>query len=247
MQSFASLLYFAGLPESYLARVLMRSSLVVLLLGAFVVVLGLPVLLLLAPVCLLLEYVKVKRLAFRRAQEFEKDYPALLLSLAAGVRSGLDPLLALCRSAELFGASSAVRRELLQLQEAIDSGVTEEQALARFGGSISHPDLDLFRAAFMLARKEGSSLGDCLQRLVKVTRQRQSFRRRMRAAVTMQKMSAFGIAGCTIVIGIIQGVTNPKAFELAFESPIGSKALVASLLLIVTGIGWIVAMARARL
>jgi Flp pilus assembly protein TadB len=244
---FGELLYFSGRDSNYLRLVSTRALFVFAALAIAAIVLNFPALLLLIFVWGGGEYILLTRRVFSRAQDFEKDYPALLLSLAAGVRSGLDPLSALCRSADLFIEGSSVREELLALRRHLDEGDTEEVALVKFAETIRHPDIDLFRAAFMLARKEGSSLGECLQRLVRVTRQRQSFRRRVRAAVAMQKLSAFGIGGCALAIGTIQGVTNPRAFQLAWESPFAFKALLFSLTLILLGIGLIVHMARARL
>lgn len=183
----------------------------------------------------------------KRTESFERDYPALLLSLASGVRTGLDPFVALCKCGELFSCDSEMKHELERLRKVIDSGATEERAIQEFASSLPHPDLPLFRSAFMLARKEGSSLAETLQRLARVTRQRQSFRRKIRSAIAMQKLSAIGISLCAIVIGLIQGVTNPDAFRAAWQNPIGSRALIAGLALVTLGLGWMLSLARSRI
>ncbi|MDC0358912.1 type II secretion system F family protein [Oligoflexia bacterium] len=185
--------------------------------------------------------------SYKRAESFERDYTALLLSLASGIRTGLDPMAALAKSHELFQENSEVRKEVEALHKHIEQGDSEELVLQKFGATIDHPDIKLFRTAFILARKEGSSLALCLQRLAKVTRQRQSFRRKTRAAVAMQKLSAFGIAGCAIIIGVIQVVTNAKAIADALDHPLGSKALFVGVALMVTGLVWMVRMAKARI
>jgi tight adherence protein B len=184
---------------------------------------------------------------FKAAESFERDYPALLLSLASGVRTGLDPFVALCTSKELFPASSQMHRELSAVAEAAAQGKSEEESIRAFAASVPHPDLELFRAAFILARREGASLAEALQRLARVTRQRQSFRRKIRSAVAMQKLSAIGIALCTVVIGVMQACTNPAAFQLALAHPIGSKALIGGVCLVVIGLLWMLSLARSRL
>lgn len=195
----------------------------------------------------LVVFVGIKRRVFARAEAFERDYPAFLISLASSIRTGLDPLSALMQSERLFGRKSIVRSEILKLKDCIGKGETEESSVRQFGRHIAHPDIELFRTAFILARREGSSLAPCLQRLTKVIRQRQSFRRKIKAAVAMQKLSSLGIAGCTIFIGVIQAVMNPQALQDAIADPMGFKALVAGGLLILTGLVWMMQLASAKI
>jgi len=187
------------------------------------------------------------RAAFKRAEMFERDYPAFLLALCSSIRTGLDPLAALQNLEQLFPATSELGRELSKLNQAIASGVNEERAIASFGRSIRHPDITLFRTAFQLARTQGSSLGEALHRLSRVTRTRQSFRRKMRGAVAMQRLSAFGILFCAIAIGIFQAVTSPAALRDAITDPIGKQALSAGLALVLIGIGWMIRLTRQRI
>ena len=183
----------------------------------------------------------------KRTLSFERDYPALLLSLASGVRTGLDPLAALCKTKELFAEDSEMKQQLEGLGRSIERGDSEEDAIRSFASDIPHPDLKLFRTAFILARKEGASLAECLQRLARVTRQRQSFRRKVKAAVAMQKLSAVGIGICTLVIAAIQASTNPAALQTALHDPVGSKVLMAAVLLVATGLAWMLLLTRSRL
>lgn len=196
--------------------------------------------------CLML-HLDGRRRAFRRAESFERDYPALLLSLASAVRTGLDPFVALCKCEELFSDGSEMKSELRGLVRNVENGASEEESLARFAETIPHPDLKLFRSAFILARKEGASLAETLQRLARVTRQRQSFRRKVRSSVAMQKLSAIGITLCTLVIGLIQGLTNPEALRTAWASPLGSHAIVVGLCLVTSGLLWMLTLTRSRM
>ena len=116
----------------------------------------------------------------------------------------------------------------------------------RFAENVAHPDICLFRTSLLLARKEGASLAPSLQRLNRVTRQRQSFRRKIKAALAMQKLSSIGIAGCAVVIGVIQVLTNAQAFQEALMHPLGQKVLAAGLVLIAGGVLWMMRLSRAR-
>ena len=240
-------LVHAGLPEAQIRSILFR------LVGAGVASLVLsamarsPLPLLLLGIWGIAEWVRLRHRAFARAEAFERDYTALLLSLASGVRTGLDPLVALLRTRELFPERAEVAKEVAALSARIDSGENEEQAIGRFGATINHPDIQLFRAAFVLSRREGSSIAECLQRLARVTRQRQSFRRKVRGAVAMQKLSAFGIAACALIIAVSQVAANPVGVTKALAHPIGAKALYFGAGLVMAGLLWMLRMTRARM
>lgn len=245
--SFAEMCAHAGFGRKDLAALRARAVAVPVLLLIFSLVIGKPVLLLLVPAFFFQQYLSLSRRVYKRAEAFEKDYTALLLSLASAVRTGLDPLIALSGSDKLFAPESEVAREVVKTRQGVEQGMVEEEALRKFASTIDHPDIGLFRTAFILARKEGASLGECLQRLARVTRQRQSFRRKVKSAVAMQKLSAFGIAGCTVAIGIIQWVGNPQAIITAFSHPVGFKLLIAGFTLVALGLIWMLRMARARI
>jgi Flp pilus assembly protein TadB len=228
----------AGLSAKDLQRRIVRVSIVAAISLVFALLTTSIVMLAPALVWAAVEWLQVKQVAHLRALSFESDYTALLLSLASAVRTGRDPLSALEDSPGLFNAKSEVRREIEILKSALERGATEDDAVKNFGSSIDHPDVKLFTTAFILARREGASLAESLQRLARVTRQRQSFRRKTRAAVAMQKLSAFGISGCAIVICVIQGLSNPEGIMEAFHNPLGVKLLSCGVFLIVGGLLW---------
>lgn len=184
---------------------------------------------------------------FRLAESFESDYPAFLLALASAVKTGLDPVAAFCRTEELFMSGSVIRHELAKSRELLESGRSEEEVLRQFASTVAHPDLELFRTAFILSRKQGSSLAPCLHRLAKVTRRRQSFRRKMASAVAMQRLSAIGIAACASAMGIMQYITNPTAFAQALRDSTGSKALLLGAVLMTSGLSWMFFLTRRRI
>lgn len=233
----------AGLNQSQLRNVEARIGLYALScigIGCLSAVFGV-----IAFLCLVgAEFMLISRRTSRRTELFERDYPAFLVSLAASIRTGLDPLSAMASTADLFTPGTPLQFELCLFSEKLALGASEEEAIDSFASSIKHPDISLFRTAFILARREGSSIAGCLQRLAKVTRQRQSFRRKIRGAVAMQRLSAFGIAGCTVFIVTIQATTNPDGMREAWAHPMGSVLLVGGVLLVLLGLGWMMWIAR---
>ena len=133
-----------------------------------------------------------------------------------------------------------IHRSIANVKVLIEKGVSEEKAIGEFASDIQHPDLILFKQAFYLARTQGSSISGCLERIAKVVRSRQSFRRRIKAALAMQKLSAIGILFAVITILIIQVFTNSDALFMAWDNPVGKHALVFATLMVVGGMVWIV-------
>ncbi len=193
-----------------------------------------------------IQYLRLKGKIAKRVEAFERDYPTFLLSLASAVRTGLDPIQAFTDAANLFSDTSELKKELLITKERLEAGSAEEAAVRNFAKTISHPDIDLFRTGFILARKEGSSLGECLERLARVTRARQTFRRKIRSAVAMQKLSAIGVGGCALLVVGIQFVSNPETFSKILADQYGRVFLAIGVCLVIGGIVWMFRMARGR-
>lgn len=246
MTALKNLFIFAGLTPAQQRKYILLTSIAVVAVIMLVLLVGRFVFLSLVFLPPLYALLALKRKVRQRAEAFEKDYTAFILALASSVRTGLDPLVALTEERNLFPEQSEIHQQLSTLQGQIDRGFSEEDVIRNFALSIQHSDLPLFRTAFILARKEGASLAECLQRLARVTRQRQSFRRKVKGAVAMQKLSSFGIAGCTIVIGIIQFTTNPDALAAALEHPMGMKLLAGGVGLVVFGLLWMLQLAKSK-
>ena len=240
------LLQQAGFNRAAGAKILLRFGAAAFLACWAALITGKALLLVVIAVYGCLEWLGLQRAVWRRSEAFERDYVPFLLSLASGVRTGLDPLVAIRECAALFPQKSELRRQVEDLCDVIARGAEEEKAIRGFAGSIAHPDIQLFRTTLILARKEGSSLGESLQRLARVTRQRQSFRRKMRAALAMQRLSAIGIGGCAVVIGLIQTAGNADVLVNAFNHPLGYRALSAGLTLMGFGLLWMVQMSKRR-
>lgn len=236
----------SGLTPQQLRTRMLRSTVLSAALLAVLLFIAPPMLWPLAALPLLVEHLSLTRKEVARTLAFERDYPALLVSLASAIRTGLDPLVALRTASELFAKDSLVRAEVEALSVRLERGAAEDAAIGAFAATVRHPDVALFRTALVLARQQGASLGECLQRLARVTRHRQSFRRRMRAALAMQKLSAIGIGGCAVVLLLMQFISNPTAIKEALAHPVGSWALGGGFILVLFGLSWMLRISRPK-
>lgn len=237
----------AGVSAQDELRIRTRSIAIALLAALLSLLLSQPLVLFVAPLWVLFQYIKLTRKRAQRLFLFERDYPALLVAVASSVRSGADALEAMSRTQLLFSSDSEVKRELEKFTENIQTGLKRDDAIRLFGADIPHPDIRLFTTALLLNQREGASLGDCLHRLTKVIRQRQSFRRKTKAAVAMQKLSAVGIVVASLIIVAMLAAMNPEAFKTALSTTFGRRLIFSGLALTALGTFWMSRLVKTRL
>jgi tight adherence protein B len=184
-----------------------------------------------------------RRVTMRLAQ-LERDLPTLLTSVASSVRAGVDPLVAVATAREFFPSGSHMQRELTAFAQGLASGRDEYEVIDNFMQGVESSEADLFKRCLSMSRRHGASLAEPLHRITKVIRQRQSFRRKTGAALAMHRLSAFGIALCATVVGIVQFVANAAAVRTALADSTGRTLLSVGGLLIVAGVWLMTRMGR---
>jgi Flp pilus assembly protein TadB len=189
-------------------------------------------------------FLRLWRKAKAHRWAIDRDLPALLTSIASSVRAGIDPLSALISARDYFPKETILVREVEKVRERLSQGEDEEEVIERFLAVYASQEGELFKRCLILSRRHGSSLAEPLHRITRVVRQRQSFRRKVKAALAMHRMSAIGIALCAAAMGALQFGMNPRAFDIAMNHPVGSKLLIAGVGLIVTGVVWMMMMGR---
>lgn len=174
----------------------------------------------------------------------ERDLPSLLTSIASSVRAGIDPMKALADAAEHYPEESPLRCELSVIRAGLTRGKDEVDLIDSFCSGYQHLDVELFKRCLILSCAHGSSLAEPLHRVTRVVRQRQSFKRKTKAALAMHRMSAVGIAGCAVLIGLMQMTVNKKGIQIAIANPVGVLFLVGGASLVAAGVAWMLSMGR---
>ncbi|MFO0416777.1 MAG: type II secretion system F family protein [Pseudomonadota bacterium] len=187
---------------------------------------------------------RLSRKERRRAALIDRDLPALLTSVASSVRAGIDPLRALADANSMFPPGSPFSLEVKLFKERITAGDDEFEVIDKFLADDYNSEVELFKSCLSLSRRHGSPLADSLHRVVRVVRQRQSFKRKTRAAMAMHRMSAIGIALCAGVICLTQFTTNYSGVKNAFNNPLGIALLGAGATLLVAGVTWMLFMGK---
>ncbi len=174
----------------------------------------------------------------KRFNEFDKDYPVLLLSYVSLLKTGMSTIAGLEAAAKGLDPDSLVRAEVEILIERLRLGLTEEQAISSFGEDIAHPEIELFVQGLLLSRRVGGQLSSTLERLAKQVRKRQEFRKKAVAAVGMERSSVWAIAGIMTALIIYLFVNSPDLVLPAFKHPMGMKMWQGGLALVLVGFYW---------
>jgi tight adherence protein B len=182
-----------------------------------------------------------------RIKSFSNDLPALLVALASIIRAGGDAITALLECRDLFEEGGEMCSQLERFRDQVKAGKTESEALRNFAKDIPLHEVQLLRRALLLARSEGSSLGPALVRLARVTRQRQSFERKVRSALAMQRLSSIGLVACAAGILLFQYSTNPGSVERALANPGGLLCMTAGCVLMIVGTAWMIFLSSRRI
>jgi Flp pilus assembly protein TadB len=177
-----------------------------------------------------------------RRAALDRDLPALLTALASSVRAGLDPVASMVSSSHYLPARTPLAEGLEKLSQRLKSGSEELSTIEGFLSEWRHPDVELFKRCLILSRKHGSSLAEPLHRITRVVRQRQSFRRKTKAALAMHRLSAVGIALCGVLIGVVQVSMNIEGVKSAVSHPMGAKLLLGGGALIASGLVWMMSL-----
>jgi tight adherence protein B len=137
-------------------------------------------------------------------------------------------------------------RQLDAFRDNLTNGAPESQAIAEFGSNLEFRETQLFRSILLLSRNEGSSLGQSLVRLAKVTRQRQSFERKVRSALAMQRLSTVGLVLCALFTLGFQVMTNTAAVTTALANTGGAMVMALGVVLMLVGVTWMMVISRGR-
>lgn len=180
----------------------------------------------------------------RSQKEFSQNFPSFLLSLGTAIRCGQDPLQAMLLLKDIFPKNSYFAVELEKLDLNLRQSVREDAAIKKFADNQESTDLLMFKECFLLSRFYGGNLSDSLLRITQSVRQRQSFQRKVAAAIAMQKLAAFGILLAIIFILILQIIVNRELLLNAWSDSFGRLAILMSVALTLTGMIWMLLIGR---
>lgn len=187
------------------------------------------------------------RRATTRAFNFSSSFPSVLLAAASSMKAGFTPVHALQRGSQLLCKSDPVRLEIDRMLLALQSGISRDHAVREFANTIRQPDLDLFRAAFLLTLEHGGRFSSTLQRLAAVTTDRLNLMQAARVSTTNMRMTANVLLLLSPLIVAAVALRTDDFLKVITTHPTANTLAGIGLLLILGGYGTLRRMSNLKL
>ncbi len=147
---------------------------------------ALPLIFLLGSYC---PWIYIDWKAESRALEFSNDYPELLQSMSSALKSGHSAQTALEHASKLLPEDNPVGQEVKTLLSELHKGTHQQKAVAAFAADRDVPELSLFRNAFLLVLDDGGKFSPTLQRLARISRERDNLKNSVKVSTATMKIT----------------------------------------------------------
>lgn len=166
-----------------------------------------------------LPWLRTRYRAYRRLRAFEDQLADMLMTISGSLRVGFtfnQSIAAIVRDGR-----PPVSEEFERLLNETQLGRPLEDALAAMGDRIASDDLRFVLMSVGIQREVGGSLADLFQTVSETVRERQQFRRKVRALTATGRMSAYILVALPFMIGGIITLLNPGYMAPMYESTLG--------------------------
>jgi tight adherence protein B len=180
-------------------------------------------------------YILNKRSA--RLHKFETQLPDAIdlfsRSMKAGhnIQGGLETI-----ASETI---DPVQMEFKKVMEELALGSPTEEALHKLGERVPLIDLKFFITGLILQRQTGANMGDMLENLATLIRERLDLAEQLKAGTASQRMSAGLVCSIPVVMFLIYLFLKPEYAILLLEDPTGNMILYGAMALELIGIALI--------
>jgi tight adherence protein B len=173
-----------------------------------------------------LPYLVLRFLRSRRQKAFGAQFPDALDMIVRSLRAGHPTPIALTMVAREM--KDPIGSEFGIVVDEITYGADLETALRNLYVRIGQDDLPLFVTAVAIQGSTGGNLGEILENLSAVIRQRFKMRRKIRALAAEGRASALILSSLPIVMFLIVNVTSPDFYASVWDIPLTKQALLAA-------------------
>jgi tight adherence protein B len=173
-----------------------------------------------------LPYLVVRFLRSRRQKAFGAQFPDALDVIVRSLRAGHPTPIALTMVAREM--QDPIGSEFGIVVDEITYGADLETALRNLNVRIGQDDLPLFVTAVAIQGSTGGNLGEILENLSGVIRQRFKMRRKIRALAAEGRASALILSSLPIVMFLIIQIVSPNFYASVWDIPLTKQALIAA-------------------
>jgi len=173
-----------------------------------------------------LPYMILRFLRARRQKAFGAQFPDALDMIVRSLRAGHPTPIALTMVAREM--EDPIGSEFGIVVDEITYGADLETALRNLYVRIGQDDLPLFVTAVAIQGSTGGNLGEILENLSSVIRQRFKMRRKIRALAAEGRASALILSSLPIAMFLIIQVVAPDFYASVWDIPMTKHALMAA-------------------
>ena len=171
--------------------------------------------------------------ARRRMQAFEEQLPDVLMTMAGSLKVGqsFDHSMRAIVNEGLAPASEEFGRVLNETR----LGRPVDEALADMADRIDSDDLRFVLMSVTIQREIGGSLAELFQTVSDTVRQRQQFRRKVRALTAMGRASAYLLVALPFITGALLAVVNPGYLKPLIHQSAGRLMILVAVVMMALG------------
>jgi tight adherence protein B len=175
----------------------------------------------------------LKHRARMRRNAFDDQLADALQTMATSLKVGVSftHSVAVIVDEGLAPTSEEFERLLMEMQ----LGRHPEEALAAMADRVGSEDLRLVLMSVAIQREVGGSLADLFARVSETVRDRQNFRRKVRALTAMGRMSAYFLVSLPVITAIALVLISPSYIAPLFEQPAGQLMILIGIVMITIG------------
>jgi len=183
--------------------------------------------LVIAPLCAtVLPYLVLRVLRGRRRKAFGAQFPDALDMIVRSLRAGHPVPVAISMVAREM--KDPIGSEFGIVADEITYGADLETGLRNLYFRVGQDDLPLFVTAVAIQGTTGGNLGEILQNLSAVIRDRFKMRRKVRALASEARASALILSSLPIGIFFVIQFVSPEFYASVWDEPLTKRALAAA-------------------
>lgn len=176
----------------------------------------------------------LSRKAKKRQKQFIEELPNAIDAIVRGIKSGLP--LNDCVRLVANEARDPLKSEFRSIVEAQQMGISMADAVVKIYDRVPLTEVNFFGIVIQIQSKSGGNLGEILQNLSKVIRDRKRLRDKVDAMSGEAKSSAMIIGALPLLVGALTFMGAPDYISLLWTTKAGQIGLGACVCIMLVGI-----------
>jgi tight adherence protein B len=178
-------------------------------------------------------FIYVKQMKARRLKKFEEQFPEAIDLIGRALRAGHAFTTGLAMAAEEI--PKPVGEEFKLLYDRQNFGMQLPDAMKAFAARIPLIDARFFVTAVLTQRETGGNLGEVLDNLASVIRDRFRVKRQVRVLTAHGRITGWILAAMPPALAVAMFVVSPEHMRMLVNDPLGKQMIIGALVLQVIG------------